>query len=206
MFQAFRNVFQRDEREDLPTVQTTPTSGNLEVDQLLEQFGGGSFNQGLYRVISVGAIARWTQLVTDAFPGFVGRVIPFGFDWLGRVFALDSTRHVNGISAVVMLEPGTGEALEIPCGVVALHNVELIQYREEALAESFYKQWRATGGAIPRVGQCIGYQQPLFLGGTDATDNLELVGLDVYWELAAQLLSATRDLPVGTRVNVFNIR
>jgi hypothetical protein len=104
------------------------------------------------------------------------------------------------MSAVVMLEPGTGQALEVPCGVVAFHDAELCQYREEALAECFYKEWRAAGGAVPRVDQCAGYKRPLFLGGSDTTDNLELVMLEVYWEISAQLLDQTRNLPIGTQV------
>ncbi|WP_431273462.1 T6SS immunity protein Tdi1 domain-containing protein [Variovorax ureilyticus] len=205
MFETFRNVFQPDEREDLAVAQATPKSGDPEVDQLLEQFGGQSFNQGIYRVISAGAVARWAERATNAFPRFVGRVTPFGVDWLGRLFALDSARHVDGMTAVVMLEPGTGQALEVPCGLVAFHDAELVQYMEEALAEGFYKKWRATGGAAPRVGQCVGYKRPLFLGGADTTDNLELAKLEVYWETSAQLLDKTRDLPVGTHVNNISI-
>lgn len=205
MFETFRNLFQPDEREDLTVVQASPKSGDLEVDQLLEQFGGRSFNQGMYRIISAGAVARWTERATDAFPRFVGRVTPFGLDWLGRLFALDSARHVQGVTAVVMLEPGTGQALEVPCGLVAFHDAELIQYGEEALAESFYKKWRATGGAAPHVAQCVGYKKPLFLGGSDTTDNLELVKLEVYWEISAQLLNKTRDLPIGTNLNNISI-
>lgn len=206
MFKIFGDVFQRDQREDLASVGTAPRSGNLEVDQLLEQYGGSSFNDGMYRVISTGAVSRWAQRATNAFPRFAGRVTPFGVDWLGRLFALDSGRRVDGGPAVVMLEPGTGQALEVPCDLVAFHDAELIEYREEALAESFYKQWRVAGGAAPRISQCVGYKRPLFLGGSDTTDNLELVNLEVYWEVSTQLLDQTRDLPIGTRVDDVNIR
>ena len=201
MFEIFRNVFQLDEHEGPAVVQAGPISGEPGVDHLLEQFGGQSFNQGMYRVISAGDAARWVERATNAFPRFAGRITPFGVDWLGRLFALDSARHMKGAAAVVMLEPGTGQALDVPCGLVAFHNSELVQYREAALAESFYEQWRATGGAAPRTDQCVGYRRPLFLGGSDATDNLELGDLDVYWEISAQLLNQTRDLPVGTRIN-----
>ncbi len=51
------------------------------------------------------------------------------------------------------------------------------------------------------VGICVGYKKPLFLGGSDTTDNLELAKLEVYWEISAQLLNKTRDLPIGTHVN-----
>lgn len=206
MFKLFRDVFQRDQREDLTSVGTAQSSGNLDVDQLLDLHGGSSFNQGMYRIISATAVARWAQRATSAFPSFADRVTPFGVDWLGRLFALDSGRHMDGRPAVVMLEPGTGQALEIPCDLGAFHDAELVEYREEALAESFYNEWRKTGGASPRINQCVGYKRPLFLGGSDTTDNLELVNLEVYWDISTQLLDQTRDLANGIRVNHVNIR
>ncbi|QGW82235.1 T6SS immunity protein Tdi1 domain-containing protein [Variovorax paradoxus] len=139
------------------------------------------------------------------FPSFVGKVTCFGIDWLGRVFALDRTRLIDGAAGVVLLEPGTGAALEIPCNIASFHEVELIQYSEEALAKSFYKQWRSQGGAAPCIDQCVGYKRPLFLGGSDTTDNLELSDLEVYWEIAGQLLEKTRGLPVGTPIQQVNI-
>ena len=57
MFEIFRNAFQRDQREDLTSVGTAPSSGNLDVDQFVDLLGGSSFNQGMYRVISATALA-----------------------------------------------------------------------------------------------------------------------------------------------------
>ncbi|MGW6275929.1 hypothetical protein [Kribbella sp. NPDC055071] len=42
---------------------------------------------------------------------------------------------------------------------------------------------------------------PLFLGGQDVTENLEVCDLDVYWSMRGQLRLAVRDLPPGTSVN-----
>lgn len=205
VFQTFTGAFIPDELAEFAVVQAIPDSGDATVDDLLKRFGGQSFNQGIYRIISAGAVARWTERAISAFPNFIGRLTPFGVDWLGRLFALDSARRVDGVAAVVMLEPGTGQALEVPTGIIAFHNAELVQYSEEALAEGFYKNWRSMGGAAPRTGQCVGYKKPLFLGGSDTTENLELVTLEVYWEIAAQLLDKTRDFPVGTRVSNISI-
>jgi len=203
MFKTFRSVFAPD--EGLVVVSGDSRSGNVELDSLLTLYGGASFKQGLYRILRADTVARWGQCVCAAFPKFKGRLTCFGVDWLGRVFALDSGRLVEGEPGVVMLEPGTGEALEIPCGIVSFHEVELIDYREEALAESFHAQWRSTGGSPPLITQCVGYKRPLFLGGSDTIDNLELTSLDVYWELARQLLEQTRGVPIGTVVDNITI-
>jgi hypothetical protein len=51
--------------------------------------------------------------INGAFPDFATRACPFGSDWLGRLFAVDSARVENGEPLVLMMEPGTGEVLEI---------------------------------------------------------------------------------------------
>lgn len=100
-----------------------------------------------------------------------------------------------------MFEPGTGQALEIPCNLITFHDNELISYSEAALAAGFYGQWLANGGATPKHDQCIGYMKPLFLGGKDVIGNLDLSDLDVYWCLSGQLIQKTRSFPPGTPVS-----
>jgi len=90
-----------------------------------------------------------------------------------------------------MLEPGTGEALEIPCNLLTFHDDELIHHAEEALAAGFYAQWLDEGGAMPRYDQCVGYKRPLYLGGNDGVENVELSDLDVHWSLSGQLIEKT---------------
>lgn len=101
-----------------------------------------------------------------------------------------------------MFEPGTGEALEVPCDIQTFHDHELIAFCEEVLAADFHKAWLESGGGEPGYSQCIGFRKPLFLGGTGDLDNFELSDLGVYWHLMAQLIVQTRELPPGTRVRV----
>jgi hypothetical protein len=51
------------------------------------------------------------------------------------------------------------------------------------------------------MGHCVGFRSPLFLGGQDSVDNLELTDLDVYWSLSGQLRLATQDLDEGTVID-----
>ena len=101
-----------------------------------------------------------------------------------------------------MFEPGTGEALEIPANLNTFHDDGLLDLGEAALAISFYEKWRSSGGAAPDYDQCIGYRRPLFLGGEDGIDNMEVSDLDVYWHITGQLIQKTRGLPQGTPVRV----
>jgi hypothetical protein len=143
---------------------------------------------------------RFTKLAVDAFPDFAGRIECFGADWLGRQFAIDFHRVVDGAPQVLMLEPGTGEALEIPVDEATFHAQELVDEPDAAVAHFFFKGWLSAGGRRPEYDQCVGYRKPLYLGGADDVTNLELSDFEVYWVLAAQILRQVRGLPIGTPI------
>lgn len=200
MYDIFRNVFSCDYRVINEPLSVSEVKTDMYgLAELMLEFGGCSFDNSLYRVMKPDSIKEWNQTVEDAFPNFVGRVQCFGYDWLGRIFALDSGRLEEGKPGVVMFEPGTGQALEIPCNIVSFHNQELVEYQEEALALAFRAQW-LTRGAAPSYDECIGYRKPLFLGGQDVLDNLESSNLDVYWTLTGQMIKKAKGLPLGTRL------
>lgn len=173
--------------------------------ELLQRFGGCSFNNGVYQILSRQSAQEVDGQIALAFPEFSGRVASFAADWLGRVFAEDPERSENGGKGIVMFEPGTAEALEIPCDIVSFHNEELIDYQEEALAASFYQQWLQSGGPAPRSGQCVGYKIPLYLNGQDEIDNLELSDFDVYWHVSSQLIRKTKGIPIGASIDNISI-
>jgi hypothetical protein len=104
------------------------------------------------------------------------------------------------------MEPGTGQALEIPFGFESFHE-NLNDLREPALAATFFSRWAsANGGAIPLAhGACVGYKVPLFLGGQDTVDNLEVIDLEVYWSVCGQLRQGTKRLPSGGSIRQISI-
>lgn len=81
------------------------------------------------------------------------------------------------------------------------HDAELVDYAEEALAVSYFSKWREAGGTSPALSECIGYKKPLFLGGADEVDNLELTDLDVYWTIMGQLRRQVAGLSQGTVIS-----
>jgi hypothetical protein len=147
----------------------------------------------------------WQERVVSAFPELASGIVCFGFDWLGDIFALDVHRLEEGELGVLMFEPGTGEALNIPCNLQTFHNKGVIELGEAVLALSFFARWRESGGAPPAYEQCIGYKKPLFLGGADEVENLEMSDLDVYWRVMGQLISQVKKLPPGTPINKITI-
>ncbi|MER9306598.1 T6SS immunity protein Tdi1 domain-containing protein [Mesorhizobium sp. M0496] len=202
MFETFQQNFPVDSR--------APTdAGDLSLDtkvpglkELLTSFGGGSFKQGLYRIVRAQDVARWNARVSLGFPEFTGRITCFGYDWQGTAFAVDTGRLEQGEPGVVMFEPDTGEALQIPCNVRTFHDIELIEDEDAILASDGYAMWREAGGAQPAYAQCIGSKKPLFLGGEETIENLELSDLDVYWHIMGQIIAKVKGLPPGTPVRI----
>lgn len=123
--------------------------------------------------------------IAQAFPEFAARAGPFGFDWLGRQFAVALGRMVKGQPLVLFFEPRTDEALEIPVESSGFHDEELIEYTDAALAREFFEMWSAANS--DSGDQCAGYRVPLFLGGSDAVENVELSDLEVYRSICGQL-------------------
>lgn len=200
MFPRFQSRYPRDGQGHAISGNAAPEF--LELSLFLNQFGGASFGRGLYRIIASSNIKVWNDRVLLPFSDFGGRISCFAYDWLGRVFALDRGRLEDDRPGVVMFEPGTGEALEIPCNLETFHTNELLEFGDAALAVNFHQEWLDAGGAVPTIDQCVGYKRPLFLGGSDDVDNLELSDIDVYWHLFGQLIEQTRGQPIGTRVHI----
>lgn len=162
-----------------------------------EEFAGASFAGGRYRVHDEQSGPRALASVIEAFPEFNGRVRPFGYDWLGRQFVIDLARAVGDQPLVLMLEPGTGEALEIQATFVGFHDEELIDYVDAVLATEFFGSWAAEHSDSMPLGRdlCVGYRVPLFLGGRDVIENLEMSDIDVYWSVCGQLRRGIRGNP-----------
>src|SRR5262249_34503282 len=106
MFERFAKTFSSAERTQAASKHAIGT-GTKELDELLSRFGGSSFDSGLYRLHASADISKWNSIVSRAFPQFSGRITCFGYDWLGRHFALDSRRKEKGAAAVTLFEPGT---------------------------------------------------------------------------------------------------
>ncbi len=176
------------------------------VRELFKTYGGATFDHGLYRIHDAASSAVATQAVTYAYGHPEIPLTCFGFDWLGRQFALDRRRGSADDPEVLLLEPGTGEAFEVPVPYSAFHDYGLTEFRHDSVLPEFFDLWRSeVSNHDLAFENCVGYKTPLFLGGLDETSNLEVIDTEVYWSLAGQMLVATRNLPDGTRVSGFDI-
>ena len=202
MFRIFDANFARDpiEQEVVPKEGLVPNLPGLS--QFFAEYGGASFEDGLYRIMRSADILQWQERIELAFPEFADRVVCFAYDWAGNVFALNMERLEDGQAGVTLFEPGIGDALQIPSNLMSFHEIGLIEFGEAALGISFYEKWRASGGNAPTSNQCVGYRKPLFLSGVDDVENLEISDIDVYWHIMGQLVQQARGLAPGTSVSI----
>jgi hypothetical protein len=205
MFEQFRAKYSalRDAKTTGSAWYNERFSGVEGYGEFVAEFAGASFVGGLYRVHDDQTGQLGLTLIAEAFPEFATRVCPFGYDWLGRQFAVDSGRISSGQPQVLLLEPGTGEALEIPLPFSIFHDEELVNHTNASLAAEFFQTWSASDNQpLPlRRDQCVGYKIPLFLGGQDVIENLELSDIDVYWSICGQLRRSVINLPPDSSVN-----
>lgn len=166
------------------------------------EVAGCTFGNGLYRFHDEVSGPVALALVTEAFPELTSRAWPFAYDWLGRQFAIDAPS-----GTVLLVEPGTGDVLEIPATFAAFHSDVLANDLDAAVAHDFFDEWsRQAPGDLP-LGRdlCVGYQVPLFLGGRDEVANLSVTELDVYWTICGQLRRGVSTLPEGARISEVTI-
>lgn len=150
---------------------------------------------------NLSSIREWNDTIITAFPDFSGRISCFGYDWLGRQFALDKERVINGQPQILMFESGTGEVYQIPCNFIDFHNEEIPNEHNACLASEFFSEWKSQKNICLTSDECAGYKVMLFLDGEDEVVNLEINIMDVYWHICSQLLQQLKDVPEGTVVH-----
>jgi len=156
-----------------------------DIVEFMDSFGGKTFLNGLYRIHKNEDIAKWNKILKNSFPKFKNEIQVFGYDWLGRNFALDKKRNI-----VLIFEPGTGEILNTQESFVNFHNNEIPQYHDACLASNFFDEWfKSNNNFILPHNKCVGYKVPLFLNGDDNIENLEISDMEVYWEIIMPLMN-----------------
>ena len=191
----FLNHFTKDNQTQARPI-TCDVGSNTEIIEFLSRYNGTSFNRGQYRLLGSYELEAWTKIVQAAFPTF-SDILCFGYDWLGRFFAMKPKNS----KIILMFDVDTGNALEIPATFIDFHNIELVDYANEALAQKAFDEWAATQEQALGRMECVSYKIPLHLGGNDELSNRKRVDLQVHWELGAQILDQLAPLTEGDRIS-----
>lgn len=170
----------------------------VDAEAFMQQFAGCTFDNGLYRVNTLAVAESAAEWCGGLVPALSGKLFCFAFDWLGRALAID-LREGSG-RQVVMVDPGGGDVLESEMPLLDFHESAMVS--DDPLARPFYEEWLGSQSDVDRLSpdECAGYRVPLFLGGEDEADNLELIPLDVYWSISTQLYQGVRKMKPGTTI------
>jgi len=172
---------------------------SVQMQSLINQYAGATFDHGLFRIHNQGSFYRWTKLAFEYFKKFDGFALVFGFDWMGRQFALNEPENSN---VILMLDPATAEAFELEASLEEFFNTDLVEGKEDFLEATKFQTINKRAKTDLPFDHCVGFIKPLFLGGKDEILNLEDSDMEVYWELNRQIYFKTKNLPPGTSVNL----
>lgn len=167
-------------------------------DAFIDSLGGRSFGDGVFRVFERGDLERWHRVVSGCFTKLRGEFNLIGYDWMGRCFAVDQ-RDGDGKELVVLLEIATLDMYYIGKDVAVFLNEVMPNQSEACLEVGRYREWLEGHAPVGRM-ECVGYKVPLFLGGEDSLENMEVSDMEVYWDMTDQLWEAVKDLPEGTKI------
>ena len=147
-------------------------------------FGGMAFGKGLFSVFDRGDIRYWERIIKKAFPEYEEKFDLFGHDWLGRCFAVETSRE--GIEKIVIFDPGVLEMYDVPLSFMDFVNKAIPMSTNDCLALDSFVKWYQNGGCELEYQQCVGYKKPLFMGGEEGLDNLEVTKMEAYWRMPVQ--------------------
>lgn len=200
----FENFFKIDKPIDLGKRIVTGTGlfGDSALEEFMSKFAGASFNNGLYRVLNAHEINRTVEMIEFAFPGYADGIIPFAFDWLNRKFCLDiRDPSVKGLQCLIFSHL-SNEVLQIPSGVSDFHQKILVDHVDEILDIALFKELlNAKGRSSIINSECASLRQPLFLNGAFTVKNMDLIDIDVDWEITGEMLLRSRKAKLGERIN-----
>lgn len=208
MYARFRQQFVVDEGEVAEEPRRPWPLGEVAgFEELMVGVGPRSFNRGLYRLHSETSGRKADAWVAMLRSDLRGQVFCFGYDWMGCQFALDAGRIVGGEPQILCFDPATGDVYLVDQSFHEFHEVELIEGTNNGLAISAFDEWaEANPSAVPLDRtECVGQRHPLFLGGEDTLENSEVVDIEVYWVLQAQVLRQVNNLPDGTRISAVKV-
>jgi hypothetical protein len=197
MYETFLQNFEITSSLNEKADESLTSSLDFEISAFFSESSGLSLNNGVYKTHTPNSSVHWSILIGNYFPNFSGKLIPFGFDWMGRQFAV----HASKTNIILMFDPSTAEYFELEQRMDDFHNNELVNDKESILSES---QFRAVTESLSMnsiaYDSCLGYKIPLFLNGSDEITNYEISDIEVYWEFMRQVYVKIKDLPDGTRI------
>lgn len=196
MFKNFKSNFTEFSAKENSLIEMK--SIPFKYSELLLEFGGKSFDNGLYTIHTFEDSLKWTTLLSQYFGKDENSFLSFAHDWMGMQYCV--SRNTN--ECIYMFDPATLEDFYVDENLIDFHNNILSSSKVNNLASDLFeaalKYLRITG---INYHQCLGFKTPLFLNGKEEVSNYEVCDLEVYWDIEYQLYQQVKNFPEGTRVH-----
>lgn len=194
MFSSFLSFFNKSVQYDI--------YGN-EYRTFVIAFGGMSFGKGMFNVFDKGDLRYWEKNIIKIFPEYKGKIELFGYDWMGRCFAVNSLGSDD--EKILVFDPSAMEVNDIKLSFMEFINKAVPASVNECFSSDAFIRWYNESGTELEYLQCLGNIVPLFLGGADELNNMELSDMDVYWSILGQTAVQIRGMEEGTVIEEFSI-
>ena len=154
---------------------------------LISEYGGQVFNNGLLKIHTFDMVSKWTALLTHSY--FKNelenqQLICFASNWQGCMYCVNKEN-----TTLTYFDPATCEFFSADeISLSDFFDSILIDGEYDIIFEEYYNE-AATHLKFDNLDykQSIGHKTYLHLGGEDSIDNLEAVDTFVLWELQVQI-------------------
>ncbi|HYC83579.1 MAG TPA: hypothetical protein VEB86_00095 [Chryseosolibacter sp.] len=117
------------------------TKVNADIKNLFGECGRQRIKRGLYKIHDADSSLHWSGIIGNYFEQHSGRIIPFGYDWVGRQYAI----YVSKNDMILMFDPATAEVSELNQNLISFHNKDLVDDLDSFLSENIsipsFHQW-----------------------------------------------------------------
>ena len=155
------------------------TSYPSNIQDIVNKIGGQSYNDGLFVTYGQKDVSNYTEMIERLFPQAKDKIFCFGRDWLNRQFAVINYKPFS----ILQFDPNYRDITHIEVDLKQFFEQELILKCNDLCAKNYFLEWNKS----LNYSQCSGYIIPLFLGGKDNIDNLQIVDSYVDLEILVQL-------------------
>jgi Domain of unknown function (DUF1851) len=156
---------------------------------------------GLYTIVNRAEGGTLTKLTESVFPAVVDKITVFAVDWMGRLFATDKSEpDSSGAATITCFDFAEPSSFSTDANFDDFHNSTAIDMMSELFNLEQFEQWTSEHQPPTDGVSCVGYKTPLFLGGEDDQENMEMTDRSVYLHMLSELWSSVKDLPEGSRI------
>lgn len=154
------------------------------------KYAGASFNKGIFRFYDAKTGPVMQYILEGAFfETKTSHFKVFASDWLGRQYAVTSKVAKDEEPEVVMFEIEENEIYKTSYTFSSFLNAGLYEMCDRTVYFDLFEKWAKENdtSSLKNPYKCAGLKIPLILGGHAGFGNMEVVDMEVYWDLTSQI-------------------